>query len=701
MNDERVAPPRHSPECRTAAPAAAGRAPSREIAPVTTSPARDLPRSAARTRALYREMLRIRRFEETLYRLVSEGRIGGTTHLCIGQEAVPVGVSACLAAEDLVVSTHRGHGHLLAKGARLDRALAEIAGRELGYCAGKGGSQHVAVPALGHLGSNGITGGGLPIAAGLALAQRLRGTGRCAVAYLGDGAADTGNFHETLNLAALWRLPVVFVLENNGYAMSTPVERSSACAAFVDWADRYTGMATARVDGNDVYAVADAAAPLLERARRGDGPALLECLTYRQSGHSKSDPRVYRSRDEENAWRARDPLDRLATGHGLDAAAVAELGADVERELDAAIAAALASPPGGRELAIADLDVPALPRAPAVPRRTAAVAPGTEVSLIEALRETLHQELAADDTVVLIGEDLGCYGGAFGVTRGLEEAFGRERVRETPICENSFTGLGVGAAVGGLRPVVELMFGDFVTCCMDALVNHAAKLRYMYRGQVTVPFTLRMPVGRRKGYGATHSQSLEAWFVHVPGLQVVFPATVADAVGLLRTAIRTDAPVIFCEHKLLYPVRGAMPELDHLVPLGSARVDRPGRDLTLITYGNALSLCRAAADHLAGRGHDVEILDLRSLAPYDRDACVASLRRTGRGVFVQETNDVGGVCDRVLADVLPDVFGRLRAPLRKVGAAHAPVPSSPELEEAMMPGVRDVVRAALPLLEEY
>ncbi len=661
----------------------------------------DPPRAADLDAAtLYREMARIRGFEEALYRLVSAGKIGGTTHLCIGQEASAVGVSSLLGREDLVVSTHRGHGHLLAKGAGVTRALAEIAGRETGYCAGKGGSQHVAVPEIGHMGSNGITGGGLPIGAGLALAQRLRGTGRCVVAWLGDGAADTGNFHETLNLAALWRLPIVFVLENNGYAMSTPVKHASACASFVDWASRYVGMATAQVDGNDVRAVAAAAEPLLDRARRGEGPALLETLTYRQSGHSKSDPRVYRSREEEAQWRTRDPLALLADRE-LDAARRAALDAEIEAELTAAEDQALAAPPGGLELALSDLDLPVAPARSRALASEGGVAPGTEVSLTEAIREVLRQELAADDAVVLIGEDMGCYGGAFGVTRGLEELFGRERVRETPISENSFVGLGVGAAVGGLRPVVELMFGDFVTCCMDALVNHAAKLRYMYRGQVRVPFTLRMPVGRRKGYGATHSQSLESWFVHVPGLQVVFPATIDDAVGLLRTAIRTDAPVLFLEHKLLYPERAPMPGLDHVVPLGRARIDRAGDGLSLLTYGHALGLCRAAADHLEGLGHSVEIVDLRSLAPYDRQACIDSVRKTGRGLFVQEATTVGGVCDRVLADILPDVFGRLRAPLQKVGAAHTPIPSSPELEAAMMPDVRQVLRSALSLLQDY
>ncbi|HHI79858.1 MAG TPA: dehydrogenase, partial [Planctomycetes bacterium] len=603
---------------------------------------------------LYREMLRIRLFEERLFTLLSKGLVGGTTHLCIGQEAVPVGVSACLSREDLVTSTHRGHGHLLAKGGRADLLLAEIAGRVTGYCRGKGGSQHVAVPELGHMGSNGITGGGLPIASGLALAQKLKGTGHCVVAYLGDGAAATGNFHESLNLAAIWDLPIVFVLENNLYAMSTPVDKFAACDSFVDWASRYKGMEAERVDGNDVLAVRAAAEPLLARARGGEGPALLECLTYRQSGHSKSDARVYRTREEEARWKERDPLELLAGNCGLGEEERSAVQAEVEREIEDAVRFALESEKGGLEVALSDLEVPQ-------PEGTEEMEQGESLTLTEALRKVLAQEMERDPSVLLIGEDIGVYGGAFGVSRGLLERFGPERVRETPISESSFVGLSVGAAVGGLRPVAELMFGDFVACCMDSLVNHAAKLHYMYAGQVKVPFTLRMPVGRRHGYGATHSQSLEAWFTHVPGLQVLFPSCVEDAVGLLRTAIRSDVPVLFLEHKLLYPETGTWPGDDYVLPFGKARVVREGEDLTLLSYGLPVGICEEAAERLEGRGFSVEIVDLRSLAPLDRETCLASVRKTGRVVFVQEATVVGGVGDRVLGEVLEEGFPYLVA----------------------------------------
>ena len=651
-------------------------------------------------------MRRIRRFEEELYELVSKGKIGGTTHLCIGQEAVAVGVSHGLTRDDQVTSTHRGHGHLLAKGARLDRALAEIAGRIAGYCMGKGGSQHVAVPEIGHMGSNGITGGGMPIAAGLALAMKRQGRPHCVVSYIGDGAADVGNFHETLNLASLLELPLIVVLENNLYSMSTPVERTSACDSFVDWAERYKGLRVTKGFGNDVLGVIETMAPLLEHARSGKGPCFVEFETYRQSGHSKSDARAYRTREEEAEWLLKDPFVVLESRAQLDETAIAPVRESVEAEVAAAVDFALASPAGDRELALAHLEPPRAAARPAGPAggdesSPERVAVGQEITLTEAIREVLREELAADPGVVLVGEDIGVYGGAFGVTRGLLDDFGYERLIETPICENGFTGLGVGAALGGLRPVVELMFGDFVCYAMDALVNHAAKLRYMYAGQVDVPFTLRMPVGRRKGYGGTHSQSLEAWFVHTPGLWTAFPSSVEDAVGLLRTCIRSQVPTLFLEHKLLYPKRSAWPGAEHLVPFGKARVVRDGSDATLISYGLCVKLCREAANALEERGYSVEVIDLRTLQPFDRETCLASLCKTGRGVVVQEASGVAAVCDRVIADVLPDVFPYLHAPIGKVCGAHVPFPSSPMLEDEVMPNARDIVRATLRVLEDY
>ncbi|MBI3819776.1 MAG: dehydrogenase [Planctomycetes bacterium] len=653
---------------------------------------------------LYYQMLRIRRFEERLLQLVAKGAIGGTTHCCIGQEAVPVGVSSRMHKNDLVVSTHRGHGHLLAKGGRADRLMAEIAGKSTGYCKGKGGSQHCAVPAIGHMGSNGITGGGMPIADGLALALRRASLqknapgGRCVICYIGDGAAATGNFHESLNLAAIWKLPVLFVMENNGYAMSTPMRRFAACDAFTDWASHYTNMAAESVDGNDVFAVAGAAEPLLEHARTGGGPAFLECNTYRQCGHSKSDPRNYRTREEEERWRAHDPLAVLEKQYELTIQEVEKIQLAVGAEIDEAARFALESHAGGAATALEDLFSPTNINIH-VPQ-TAKPAPGPRRirTFTEALRETLASELERDPDVVLLGEDIGVYGGAFGVTRGLLERFGGERVRDTPISENTIVGAAVGAAMGGLRPVVELMFGDFVTCCMDALVNHAAKIRYMYAGQARVPLVVRIPSGRRNGYGATHSQSLESLFLNIPGINIFYPSNAADAAGCLRAAIRSDDPVLVFEHKLLYPMEGGVPEGDLIVPPGSARIAREGADLTILSYGHAAVLSLEAAELLNTRGVSVEVVDLRSLAPLDRTTLAQSIQKTRRLLFVQEPPVVGGVCDRVIAELQPEIHRSLRAPAARLGSEHSPVPSSPELENYNMPSTLKIVRAALQLM---
>lgn len=318
----------------------------------------------------------------------------------------------------------------------------------------------------------------------------------------------------------------------------------------------------------------------------------------------------------------------------------------------------------------------------------------------EAIHDALCDAMRADDRVVLIGEDIGIYGGAFGVSKGMLEEFGSQRVIQTPISENGFVGATVGAAVGGLRPVVELMFADFVTCCMDALVNHAAKFRYMYDGQVTVPMVLRAPMGRRMGYGATHSQSPEAFFLHVPGLKVVAPATPADAAELLRAAIDDPDPVLFFEHKLLYDAEGPVANAN-IRRLGEARVVRAGETVTLISYSRGTVLCLAAAAELDAAGISAEVIDLGTLAPLDLTTCLKSVQRTGRCVVVSEDPITGGVASRVAVDIMEHAFEFLLAPVARVSAADVPVPASRDMEELVHVSVPQIVSHARKLAEEY
>src|SRR5919106_1276219 len=529
---------------------------------------------------LYQDMVRIRAFEERVIEQFQAGAVKGTAHSYIGEEAIAVGTCAHLRDDDYVASYHRGHGHCIAKGARTDRMMAELMGRATGYCRGLGGSMHVADMERNILGANGIVGAAMPLSVGAALAIKLRGGDQVVVAFFGDGANNQGIFHESLNLAAVWRLPVLFVCENNHFALSTSYRNSTAIESVAARAAAY-GIPGSRIDGKDVVAVHDAVGAAVARARAGDGPSLIEALTWRWGQHSMRanlpDPR---SAEDMDDWKRRDPIGRLRTMltereivavkelDGIDAAA--------KKELDDAIAFAEASPEPGEDLLKSAVYAP----------HQAALEPkerGTrELTFAQALNEAMAQEMERDPNVFLMGEDVGQTGGIFQVSKGLMDRFGAERVRDTPISEATFCGAGVGAAIAGMRPIVEVQIFDFVTLMMDMIVNQAAKFRYMLGGRPTVPLVIRGPQGGGIRLAAQHSQSLEAWFAHVPGLVVVAPSTPYDAKGLLAAAIREDNPVIFLEHKALYATKGLVPADRYLLPIGKAAVRREGTDVTIV-----------------------------------------------------------------------------------------------------------------------
>jgi pyruvate dehydrogenase E1 component alpha subunit len=651
------------------------------------------------------QMHLIRAFEETVEQLYAAGKMHGTMHLSIGQEAVAVGAIAALRPDDYITSTHRGHGHAIAKGQDLRAMLAELLGKETGVCRGRGGSMHLADLERGNLGANGIVAGGIPIAVGAGLSIRMQGQDRVVLCFFGDGAANHGNFHEGLNMAAIWRLPVVFLCENNQYAMSMAVRRAMAVPRVADRAVAY-GIPGETVDGMDVVAVYRAVRAAVERARRGEGPTLIEAITYRYRGHSKSDRQVYRTKDEVQAWMARDPIVRLrealiARGWLSEAEAAA-----LEERAREAVAEALRAAEGDPEPEVAQLTEGVYAEDPLFPPRWIRQAFGSEVpveppagtrelSYAEALREAMAQAMAADERVFLMGEDIGVYGGAFGVTQGLIERFGPERVRDTPISENTIVGAGVGAALTGMRPIVEMQFMDFVTLAMEQTVLQAAKVRYMFGGKARVPLVLRLPGGSGTGAAAQHSESLEAWFVHVPGLKVVAPATPYDAKGLLLAALADDNPVIFVEHKLLYRTRGPVPEEPYLVPLGKAAVRRPGRHLTIVAYSIAVLRALEAAERLAAEGIEAEVIDLRTLKPYDAETVIASVKKTGKLLIVHEAPLLGGFGGELAAAVAQsEAFAYLEAPIVRLGGADVPIPYHPRLERAAVPQVEDIVEAA-------
>ncbi|MFQ5595348.1 MAG: pyruvate dehydrogenase complex E1 component subunit beta [Anaerolineae bacterium] len=660
-----------------------------------------------------RQMMEIRAFENNIHELLTRAVLRGASHLSAGQEAVAVGAISALRDDDLITSTHRGHGHCHAHGDKVaktpearqqhfNQMMAEVLGRSGGYCKGKGGSMHIADVAHGNLGATGIVGGNIPVATGAALAQKLQGTDRVVLCFFGDGAVNTGNFHESLNLASVWDLPVVYVVENNQYAMSVPWEKASSLQDAADRACAYD-MPGVVVDGQDVLAVREVVSHAVERARRGEGPTLIEAKTYRWYGHSHSDPRAYRTREEEAAWKQRDPINllkaKLQDLGVLTESEFEQLGEMVQAKLARAMAFAETSPEPASDELYADVYAPSKFSAADVEAEQKLCEwvrhnPHTRViSYAEALREAMREEMLRDERVFLIGEDIGLYGGAYGATRGLWDEFGDSRVLDTPISEATIGGAAVGAAMAGLRPIAEFMYVDFTPLAMDQLANQGAKNRYMFGGKTTVPLVIRTEGGAGRAIAAHHSQSLEALWTHFPGIYVVMPSTPYDAKGLLKAAIRDDNPIMFIEHKMLYKEKGPVPEDEYLIPLGVADVKREGQDVTIVTYSRMVLRSLEAAEILAEDGIDVEVVDLRTLKPLDIETVVASVKKTGRLVGVTEAYENTSFINEILAQVNERAFDWLDAPMVRVAAANVPVPRAEVLEDLAIPNVQRIVEA--------
>lgn len=645
--------------------------------------------------AHYRTMVAIRKCEEAIGRLLNEGLIHGTAHLSIGQEAVPAGFCAELTPADHLTTTYRGHGWALAKGVDLVGFFAELFGRETGVCRGRGGSMHLCDMRVGLIGASGIVGGGLPSTVGSAWAAQVNGTGAVSVASFGDGATNIGTFHESLNLAAVWRLPAIFVCENNLYGEFTAARETCLLDDYAERAAAY-GMPGVVVDGNDVEAVQAVAAEAVARARAGEGPTLVEAKTYRHRGHSRNDPATYRPAEEVEAWLARDPLlltrERLAETEGWDDEADAALMADIDRELAAAIeTAAEGAIPVPEDLA-RDVWAPARPAARPSPVAVAPDAAPQRVTYREAVRDALAEEMRLDPSIVVFGEDVAAAGGVFKTTVGLQDEFGPVRVRDTPISENVLVGMAIGAAAGGLTPVVEIMFADFLANAFDQLVNHAAKLRYMSGGQLELPLVVRTANGGGIQFAAQHSQAVTSWLLPFPGIKIVAPATAADAKQLLKAAIRDPDPVLFVEHKLRYGSKEAIPAADAPPPeLGAPLVRREGGDVTVLALGGTVAPALAAAEQLAGEGVACEVIDLRGLVPLDEAPLLASLRRTGRLLIVEEEPAQGGWAGSLLARLVRAAWPALKAAPRVISSANVPVPYGPVLEPACLPSVEAIV----------
>lgn len=645
----------------------------------------------------YRKMLEIRLFEERVARLYADAKIPGFVHLCTGQEATAVGSCLALEEKDYIITNHRGHGHHIARGAHFNRMMAELMGKRDGYCRGRGGCLHLTPAEVGSLGANGIVAAGTIIAPGAALSSVLQGTGQVVICFFGDGATNQGMFHEAVNLAAVWKLPVIFLCENNMYAEATPIYQSMAIKNVSQRATAY-GITGVTVDGNDVQEVYRATADAVARARSGQGATLLECMTYRWGGHYEGDPETYRSREEVLEWQLRCPVNRLKnellTEGLLSEDEDAALREKINEDLDGAEKFAEDSPLPESDDLMKDIFAPAAPAQEVEPSNN--VGSARPITGLMAIQEALREEMLRDANVFMLGEDM--EQAVFGVSTELFTEFGPNRVRNTPISENAIVGCAIGAAMAGMRPVVEIMFQDFLFTCMDAIVNQAAKIRYMTGGSFKVPMVIRSPGGCGFAAAAQHSQSLASIFISVPGLKVVCPSTAADAKGLLKAAIRDDNPVMFLESKSLYFDGDDVPEGDYVIPLGMADVKREGADVTVVAVSVMVPKVIMLAQELSAEGIEIEVVDPRTLVPLDKETIFASVKKTGRLVIVEECTFTGGIGAEIAALAASDVFDYLDAPIVRVAAPDVPIPFSPELEDLVVPSDEDIKKAIMRVL---
>ncbi|GAB6097937.1 alpha-ketoacid dehydrogenase subunit alpha/beta [Desulfatiferula olefinivorans] len=640
---------------------------------------------------LFRIMLTIRAFEQHLSEGFRNGDIPSEAiHLSIGQEAVAAGVCMNLRNSDYINTTHRGHGHIIAKGTDLNRMMAELYGKADGLCEGKGGSMHVTDGSLGILGANGIVGAGYLLALGAAQTIRYQGRDDISVVFAGDGSVNQGMFHEALNMAAVFELPLLVVIENNLYGEFTSIERHSAETDISKRLAAYN-IPSFRIDGNDPKTVLETLAEIIDAMRKDGKPRGVELLTYRWHGHMEGEPERYRTCEEKKAFMAKDPILRLEN-ELITSGACSKNDLDALRSaVDGTIREAVSFAQRAKEPEPAQLftriyspDPPHLFQGTVGSDIT-----GPSMSMSQAINSALAEEMARDERVFLWGEDVRL-GGYFSVTEGLVETLGEKRIIDTPISENAIVGGAVGAAMTGLRPVCEILFGDFLTCCMDPVMNQAAKLRYMTGGQVSIPLTIRTPVGSGIGMAAQHSQSMERFFFGIPGLIVAAPSDPYTAKGILKAAIRSDNPVIFFEHKLLYASSGPVPDGDYILPLGKARVVRRGRGLTLVTHLLGVQAALDAAESLSARGIDAEVIDLLTLYPMDTETILDSVSRTGNLATLEEGTATGGIGAEVISRVCLSGFHLLKRPPLRLAAPECPVPYAKNLENALMSDPRNI-----------
>lgn len=631
---------------------------------------------------LYESLIMPRRIEEKMLILLRQGRIS-KWFSGWGQEAISIGAVNALAADEFILPMHRNLGIFTGRDMRLEQLFAQFQGKKSGFTKGRdrsfhfGSIEHHIVGMISHLGPQ------LAIADGIGLAHKLSEEKKVTLVFSGDGASSEGDFHEGLNVAAVWKLPVIFVVEHNGYGLSTPSEEQFAFKYFTEKGPGY-GMEAVRVQGNNVLDVYDTILRLAEDLRENPRPVLVEAITFRMRGHEEASGTKYVPKHLMEEWAQLDPVDNyeayLESIGVLDAATKENLNKKVKTAINDGLEIAFAEEAITPNLEDELADV----YAPFSQEIIAPEGPSTEKRFIDAISDGLRQSMEKYPNLILMGQDIGEYGGVFKITDGFKAQFGGDRVRNTPLCESAIIGAGLGLSIKGFKAMVEMQFADFVSVGFNQIVNNLAKIHYRWGQNADV--VVRMPTGAGTAAGPFHSQSNEAWFFHTPGLKIVYPSNPHDAKGLLNAALEDPNPYLYFEHKLLYrSISGPVPDSYYTVEVGKAGLAQVGTQVSIITYGMGVHWAIKAVEEL---GISADILDLRTLLPWDREAVAATVKKTGKVIFLHEDTLTGGIGAEICAWISEHCFKDLDAPVMREGSLDTPVPFAPNLEKQFLPTER-------------
>jgi 2-oxoisovalerate dehydrogenase E1 component len=619
----------------------------------------------------------------------------GSSHLCAGQEVVPVATIAGLNEKDQIVATYRVHGWAIASGLSLTEVLGEICQRSIGINGGRGGSAYMMAPWGRFIGENSIVGAGLPIACGVAQANKLQGNGQVVAVSLGDGAFNQGATHEGLAFAAARNLPVLILCENNGWSEMTKISETVKVNRIAQRASGY-GMPGLTIDGTDPIAVRETVRKAADRARAGGGPILLECRVPRLWGHYNRDIEHYRSKEDRQAARDIDPITtiskRLMSAGVMQPQDLDRLFREAKTKMESVMTAVFDAPP--IDVSTAAKHVWAEQKTGATKGQKVASAATKSLSFISAVNEALSKELETRPEVLVYGEDVGYAGGIFGASRNLQKTYGEHRVFDTPISESAILGSAIGSALMGMRPVVEIMWADFMLVALDQLINQAANVRYITAGRSEVPMVVRTQQGSTPGACAQHSQSLEALLAHIPGLRVALPSTPQDAYDILRSAVAHPDPCVIFESRSLYQISGQVDVSRPVESIGKADLKRVGNSAVIVTWGTMVRVALEAAEALEKDGYKIAVLDLRWLSPLDENALYKAVKDTGgRTVIVHEANLTGGFGAEIAARLHETLGNEIALKIRRVATPDVRMPAAPSLSEQLLPNIERITAA--------